>query len=132
MQLILATLLLPLSQAFPAPVPVPVPVIEEGIALANVCSETCPEALSPICAKNAAGAFEIFDNPCMFNKANCKGLDYVQVDLSGCRGLITDSDGVPIEANGKFHDYWVLLLNWLLEKKRWWRCKTKKIDCGRG
>lgn len=85
MQLILATLLLLLSQALPVLVPV---VAEEGVAPAHACSETCPKAHPPVCAKNAAEAFEIFDNSCMFDKANCEGLDIVQVGLFECRSLV--------------------------------------------
>ncbi|ODM16314.1 hypothetical protein SI65_08314 [Aspergillus cristatus] len=129
MQLILATLLLPLLQALP--VPVPAPVAGKGIEPVNACRESCPEALAPVCGVNAGGAFEIFDNPCMFDKANCEGLEYVQTDLLECRSLITDDQGAPFKTNRIFHDFLVLVLNQLLERNRWWRCKTKRIHCNR-
>lgn len=83
MQLILTTLLLPLSLALPVPSP-EAPAAEESIVPPNACPGVCANLSSPVCGQNVDGVHTVFDNACILRKANCDGLSLVQVPLEEC------------------------------------------------
>ena len=84
MQLILATLLLPLSLTLPVPLSKEAPTAEESIIPPNSCLGVCAKLSSPVCGRNADGDLTTFNNACLLRKANCDGLSLVQVPLEEC------------------------------------------------
>ncbi|OJJ88707.1 uncharacterized protein ASPGLDRAFT_54702 [Aspergillus glaucus CBS 516.65] len=84
MQLILATLLLPLSLTLPVPLSKEAPTAEESIIPPNSCLGVCAKLSSPVCGRNADGVLTTFNNACLLRKANCDGLSLVQVPLEEC------------------------------------------------